>query len=165
KIGSYKLLLDGSPQGKSAWITEPYEGEETYRGYPSYEDEEVKKYIEVALEDNQQLLVHCNGDAAADQLLDLYSEALEESENENKNNLRPTMIHCQTVRNDQLDRMAEINMLPSIFVAHTYYWGDVHLNNLGEERGRSISQSKSDFDCGLIVNFNHDSPVVKLLII
>lgn len=165
KIGGYKLLLDGSPQGKSAWLTEPYEGEETYRGYPSYEDEEVKKYIETALEDNQQLLVHCNGDAAADQLLNLYSEALAESDNENKNNLRPTMIHCQTVRNDQLDRMAEINMLPSIFVAHTYYWGDVHLKNLGEERGRRISPAKSAFDRGLIVNFHQDSPVVKPLML
>lgn len=165
KIGGYKLLLDGSPQGKSAWLTAPYEGEETYRGYPSYEDKEVKKYIEVALEDNQQLLVHCNGDAAADQLLNLYSEALAESDNENKNNLRPTMIHCQTVRNDQLDRMAEINMLPSIFVAHTYYWGDVHLKNLGEERGRRISPAKSAFDRGLIVNFHQDSPVVKPLML
>src|SRR5699024_4954058 len=165
KIGGYKLLLDGSPQGKSAWLTEPYEGEETYRGYPSYEDEEVKKYIEVALEDNQQLLVHCNGDAAADQLLNLYSEALTESENENKNNLRPTMIHCQTVRNDQLDRMAELDMLPSIFVAHTYYWGDVHLKNLGEERGRRISPARSAFDRGLIVNFHQDSPVVKPLML
>lgn len=165
KIGGYKLLLDGSPQGKSAWLTKPYEGEETYRGYPSYEDEEVKKYIEVALEDNQQLLVHCNGDAAADQLLNLYSEALTESENENKNNLRPIMIHCQTVRNDQLDRMVVLDMLPSIFVAHTYYWGDVHLKNLGEERGRRISPAKSAFDRGLIVNFHQDSPIVKPLML
>src|SRR5699024_9796732 len=30
KIGGYKLFLDGSPQGKTAWMTEPYEGEETY---------------------------------------------------------------------------------------------------------------------------------------
>src|SRR5699024_4319133 len=132
---------------------------------PSYEDEEVKKYIEVALEDNQQLLVHCNGDAAADQLLNLYSEALRESENENKNNLRPIMIHCQTVRNDQLDRMVVLDMLPSIFVAHTYYWGDVHLKNLGEERGRLISPAKSAFDRGLIVNFHQDSPVVKPLML
>src|SRR5699024_11836687 len=80
-------------------------------------------------------------------------------------NLRPTMIHCQTVRNDQLDRMAELDMLPSIFVAHTYYWGDVHLKNLGEERGRRISPAKSAFDRGLIVNFHQDSPVVKPLML
>lgn len=161
KIGGYKMLLDGSPQGKSAWLTEPYEGEETYKGYPWYEDEEVKEFIATALEDNQQLLTHTNGDAASDQLLNLYAAAYAESDNANKANLRPTMIHCQTVREDQLDQMVELDMLPSIFVSHTYYWGDVHLKNLGEERGRRISPAKSAFDRGLVVNFHQDSPVVK----
>lgn len=165
KIGGYKMLLDGSPQGKSAWLTEPYEGEDTYRGYPWMEDKEVKKYIEMALEDNQQLLVHCNGDAASDQLLRLYAEAFEASNNPNKEKLRPTMIHCQTVRNDQLDQMVELDMIPSIFVSHTYYWGDVHLKNLGDDRGRRISPAKSAFDRGLMVNFHQDSPVVKPLML
>src|SRR5699024_12452921 len=52
-----------------------------------------------------------------------------------------------------------------LFVAHTYYWGDVHLKNLGEERGRRISSAKSAFDRGLIVNFHQDSPVVKPLML
>jgi len=165
KIGGYKMLLDGSPQGKSAWLTEPYEDEETYCGYPSFEDEQVKDFIAMALEDNQQLLVHTNGDAASDQLLDMYSEAYEESDNKNKENLRPTMIHCQTVRDDQLDTMVELDMIPSIFVSHTYYWGDVHLKNLGEKRGRRISPAKSAFDRDLVVNFHQDSPVVKPLML
>jgi hypothetical protein len=165
KIGGYKMLLDGSPQGKSAWLTEPYEGEETYRGYPWFKDAEVKEFIAMALEDNQQLLVHTNGDAASDQLLEAYTEEYEKSDNKNKANLRPTMIHCQTVRNDQLDQMVELKMIPSIFVDHTYYWGDVHLKNLGEERGNRISPAKSAFDRGLVVNFHQDSPVVKPLML
>ena len=34
--------MDGSPQGKTAWISRPYEGEKEYRGYPSCTDEEVR---------------------------------------------------------------------------------------------------------------------------
>ena len=49
KIGGYKMFLDGSPQGKTAWMTEPYEGEEDYRGYPIYEDDEVKGYVDAAI--------------------------------------------------------------------------------------------------------------------
>ena len=30
KIGGYKILLDGSPQGRTAWMSEPYEGSEDY---------------------------------------------------------------------------------------------------------------------------------------
>jgi predicted amidohydrolase YtcJ len=161
KIGGYKMLLDGSPQGKTAWLTEPYEGEDNYRGYPWFREEEVKKFVHMAINDNVQLLTHCNGDAAADQLLRNYEAALAESKNPNKNNLRPVMIHCQTVRNDQLDKMVELKMIPSIFVSHTYYWGDVHLKNLGIERGRRISPAKSAFEKGLVVNFHQDAPVVK----
>ncbi|CAM2936482.1 amidohydrolase [Salinicoccus roseus] len=160
KIGGYKMFLDGSPQGKTAWMTEPYEGEESYRGYPRYQDEEVKQYIETAIKADVQLLTHCNGDAASDQLLENYITALEESDNPNKNNLRPVMIHCQTVRNDQLDKMKDIEMIPSLFISHAYYWGDVHLKNFGETRGNRISPAKSAFDRGLVVNFHQDSPIV-----
>ena len=160
KIGGYKMFLDGSPQGKTAWMSEPYEGVESYRGYPRYTDDEVEKFARKAIDDDVQLLTHCNGDAASEQLLNSYEAALEASDNPNKNNLRPVMIHCQTVRDDQLDRMVDIQMIPSIFNAHTYYWGDVHLKNLGIKRGNKISPAKTAFDKGLVVNFHQDAPVV-----
>ena len=56
---------------------------------------------------------------------------------------RPVMIHAQTVRPDQLERMAPLGMIPSFFVAHVYYWGDVHLTNLGRQRAERISPVKS----------------------
>src|SRR5690625_5164809 len=65
----------------------------------------------------------------------------------------------------QLDQMVELGMIPSIFVSHTYYWGDVHLKNLGDDRGQRISPAKSAFDRGLMVNFHQDSPVVKPLML
>ncbi|GAB4074176.1 amidohydrolase family protein [Barrientosiimonas marina] len=161
KIGGYKMFLDGSPQGRTAWLTEPYEGEESYCGYPRYQDEQVKEYVSRAINDGMQLLTHCNGDAASGQLLRNYESALQESDNPDKQRLRPVMIHCQTVRNDQLDKMAELSMIPSIFVSHTYYWGDVHLKNLGRKRGSLISPAESAFRKGLMVNFHQDSPIVK----
>lgn len=161
KIGGYKILLDGSPQGKSAWMSEPYENSGDYCGYPWLKDEVVHACIKRAIADNQQLLTHCNGDAASQQLLDIYEEELAASDNPNKHNLRPVMIHCQTVRDDQLDRMAALNMIPSIFVAHTWYWGDVHLKNFGDRRGRRVSPVKSALDRGLIYNFHTDTPIVR----
>lgn len=163
KIGGYKIILDGSPQAKSAWLTKPYEGEKTYCGYPRLKEETVKTYIRRAIEENQQLLAHCNGDAASDQYLRNYEEQLKHSHNPNKYNLRPVMIHCQTIRDDQLDKMKELNMIPSMFIAHTYYWGDIHLKNLGNERGNRISPAKSAMERGLVLNFHQDAPIVKPL--
>ena len=53
------------------------------------------------------------------------------------------MIHAQTVRpGDQVPRMKELGMMPSYFVAHTYFWGDTHLKNLGQERACLLYTSR-----------------------
>lgn len=161
KIGGYKTLLDGSPQCKSAWMSEPYENSGDYCGYPWLSDEVLEQHIKVVMEENQQILAHCNGDAAAEQYLRIYQKVLKESNNPNKFHLRPVMIHCQTVREDQLDIMKELQMIPSIFVAHVNYWGDIHLKNLGLARGRRISPVRSALDRGLMYNFHTDTPVIQ----
>ena len=64
RIGGVKISLDGSPQGKTAWLTEPYvvppPGEAAdYKGYPAFEQEErVISLIETAFENDWQLLAH-----------------------------------------------------------------------------------------------------------
>lgn len=159
RIGGLKMILDGSPQGKSAWLSKPYQGEKTYCGYPSHEDAYVEKVCERAIKNGNQLLAHCNGDAASEQFLRCYQSAYEKVQS--NEDLRPVMIHSQTVRCDQLDRMISLNMIPSFFIGHVYYWGDIHIQNLGMERAQKISPVHSALERGLIYNFHQDTPVTK----
>ena len=46
KIGGIKLLTDGSPQGRTAWMKTPYKGETEYCGYPAIKDEALLKHFE-----------------------------------------------------------------------------------------------------------------------
>ena len=162
KLGGYKYILDGAPQGRTAWMSEPYEAvsegdDPDYCAFPWHTDEEMYQAALQAVTDGQQLLVHCNGDASSEQYLNAYEKVL--SETGDTRDLRPVMIHCQTVRNDQLDRMAAIPMVASIFVGHVYYWGDVHLRNFGEKRANHISPVRDALDRGIVVNLHQDSPV------
>lgn len=160
KIGGYKLVLDGSPQGRSAWMSTPYlGGEPDYCGYPWMPDEQVEQFVEQAISEGQQLLAHCNGDAASEQFLNAYEKALIKTGS--SEDLRPVMIHCQTVQNDQLSRMSKLHMIASIFIGHVWYWGDVHLKNFGPGRGNHISPVKDAMDRGVLVNFHQDTPVTK----
>lgn len=60
------------------------------------------------------------------------------------------MIHCQILREDQLDAMQELSIFPSMFPAHTYYWGDYHRDSvLGPERANRISPTKSALNRGM----------------
>lgn len=161
KLGGYKAVLDGSPQGKSAWLTKPYENSGEYCGYPWMTDEKAESFMEEALKNHRQILVHCNGDAAGDQFLRVYEKALEKYPEAADADLRPVMIHCQTARDDQLKKMKELNMIPSIFVGHVYYWGDIHVKNLGADRGRRVSPCRSALEHGLVMNFHQDTPVTK----
>ena len=70
------------------------------------------------------------------------------------------MVHAQLVRKEQLERMKALGMMPSFFIAHTYYWGDIHRKNFGWERASRISPAKDALDCGLKFTFHQDSPVV-----
>lgn len=157
KIGGYKLILDGSPQGRSAWMSEPYEGTTDFYSYGWLSDDDVEKYTDLAYSERRQILAHCNGDAACEQFLVACEHSAQKYP---EANIRPVMIHCQTVRNDQLDRMAKIGMIASIFVDHVYYWGDIHLKNFGPVRGPHISPVKDAMDRNLVVNFHTDCPVV-----
>lgn len=142
-------------------MSRPYENsDDGYCGYPIYKDEEVEKFIDISLKEKMQLLTHCNGDAAADQLIDAFEKVLNLKEQSSENHIRPVMIHAQTVREDQIDDMKVINMIPSYFVAHTYYWGDIHIKNLGEDRAFKISPLKTTIEKGLIYTLHQDTPVI-----
>ncbi len=152
KIGGYKLFLDGSPQGRTAWVTEPYEnGDPDYRGYPIYTDEEVGGYVTKAQKDEMQLLCHCNGDAAAQQYLNAHKKPSTQ---------RDVLIHAQLLRVDQLPQLKEKGIMPSFFVAHTWYWGDVHLKNFGRHRAENISPVASALELGIPYTFHMDTPVL-----
>lgn len=164
KIGGYKIVADGSPQCRTAWLSEPYADDPAYRGYPWITDEQMQQYVDIAVDDDLQVLTHCNGDATGDQFLDAYEKAMARyPESDPRHRRRPVMIHCQTARDDQLDRMAKLGMIASIFVAHVNYWGDVHLKNLGPARGPHVSPVKAALDRGIAVNFHTDTPVTPPL--
>lgn len=160
KIGGIKLMLDGSPQARTAWMREPYEGGEPgYCGYPRMTDQRVHEILCAAIDCDLQPIAHCNGDAACEQFLSAWERAV--ADKGRGGELRPVMIHAQTVGDDQLDRMPAVGMMPSFFVGHCYFWGDTHLKNFGPVRGKRISPVKSTIGRGLPYNFHQDSPVTK----
>ena len=163
KNAGMKLMLDGSPQGKTAWLSEPYhvipEGQPVdYCGYPSMPDEQAAGLVDRAYSSGWPVISHCNGDASADQLIAAVRAASAAHPGMDR---RTVMIHAQTVREDQLDAMAELGMLPSFFASHVYYWGDFHRDSvLGPERAARISPMRSAQRRGLRFNLHNDSPVV-----
>lgn len=193
KIQGIKMILDGSPQGRTAWMKEPYESEkqntienkEDYKGYPAMKYDDIVRNIEYAKENDLQILAHCNGDAAAEEYIKALLECeengpsyqkqeniqMQEYEQQEKklNNsnvqkikdLRPVIIHAQLISKEDLLKAKEIGAIPSFFVAHVYYWGDVHLKNFGIKRASRISPVKEAVDNNMIFTLHQDSPIIR----
>ena len=162
RIGGMKITLDGSPQGRTAWRTEPYlippEGAEPdYLGYPAIpSDSVVKALYKKAFKNNWQVLTHGNGDAAMDQMIRTMKPAIEEFGNDDR---RSVLIHGQYVRADQLDSFKKMDVIASLFPLHTYYWGDWHKQIIGDSLGNSISPTRTALNKGLRITIHTDAPV------
>jgi predicted amidohydrolase YtcJ len=165
RIAGVKLSADGSPQGKTAWLTKPYlipppGKDKNYAGYPAIANKvEFNNYVAQAFKNNWQILTHCNGDAAADEFINAVELAEKKYGNKDR---RTVMIHAQTVREDQLDKMKRLGIIPSFFSMHTFYWGDWHdKETLGRERAFRISPTQSALNRGMIFTEHHDAPVAN----
>jgi predicted amidohydrolase YtcJ len=162
RIGGIKGNLDGSPQGKTAWLTEPYfvppEGQDAdYKGYPMLDEEKAHAMFDDAYAQGWQVINHANGDAAIDQLIRAARAATEKHGAADR---RTVGIHSQVMREDQLDAYKELGIIPSFFGMHTFYWGDWHRDSvLGPERAAGISPARSALDRGMSYTQHHDAPV------
>ena len=155
QVAGMKIFLDGSPQGGTAWVREPYAG--GGRGTSTMTDGQVLSAFRQALDRDAQLLAHCNGDRAAEQYLTLLAQAEREA---GKQLCRPVMIHAQLLGLDQLERVKTLGVIPSFFVAHVYHWGEIHVKNFGLDRAGRISPAGSALAWGIPFTFHQDSPVI-----
>ncbi|MGE8408749.1 MAG: amidohydrolase [Pseudomonas sp.] len=162
RIGGIKITLDGSPQGKTAWLSHPYlvppDGRPAdYAGYGVVADEKVKEVYNKALANHWQVLSHTNGDQAIQQMLDSLADARSKHPGVD---VRPVMIHGQTIRKEQVARLRELGIFPSLFPMHTFYWGDWYVSSvLGNPLAQDISPTQWVLKQGLKFTTHHDAPV------
>ena len=163
RVAGVKFMLDGSPQGRTAWVTEPYEegppgtGPD-YRAYGTMDPELYKARAAALIRRGVPFLAHANGDAAMDLMLDGVDEALAGMDVGPDH--RSVIIHAQLMRADQLDRAAVLNVVPSFFSAHAFFWGDWHRRSFGEERGNNVSPVRWAIDRGVNFTVHNDASIV-----
>jgi hypothetical protein len=162
RIGGVKLTLDASPQGRTAWLSRPYltppPGQpSSYAGYPAMSDEQAAAAVGTAYRNGWQILIHANGDAAIDQMLKAVGAAQAAYPGRD---LRPVLIHGQTLREDQVPKLKALGIFPALFPMHTFYWGDWYLDTvLGPERATHISPTGWVMKHGMLFSSHHDAPV------
>lgn len=167
-LGAAKIFQDGSLQAYTGSLTNPYykiinphlpDGP-FYRGYSIRSQNAFTEMVVQYHKAGWQVAVHGNGDQAIDEILNAFEAAQQAYP---RADARHIIIHCQTVREDQLDRISRLGVVPSFFVVHTYYWGDRHRDIfLGPCRARRISPLQSALNRGIKFTNHNDTFVTPI---
>lgn len=163
-IGAIKLVADGSPQGRTAWLSKPYLHDDQlgdgYRGLAYLQEKTLRTLIVNYHKAGFQLAVHGNGDAAIQSIIDALQAAYQEFP---RDDARHFVVHAQTIRPSQLQQLADLDVSVSFFPSHTFYWGDWYRRRvLGESRAALISPLASADALGVRYTLHADSPVTPV---
>lgn len=162
RVAGAKLTIDGSPQGFTAFRDRPYykpsEGYRAdYRGYSAVTPDQTFDAIDWAFANNVQIITHANGEAASDLLFAAIRTA---KVNHPSKDRRAVLIHGQFLRKDQVASLDELDIFPSLFPMHTFYWGDWHRDRtVGPVNADNISPTGWVRERGMMFSTHHDAPV------
>ncbi|MEZ5245869.1 MAG: amidohydrolase [Acidimicrobiales bacterium] len=159
RFGGVKFVLDGSIQGFTARVTQPYlNGRDN--GLWLIPPDQLADWIRPVVDAGLLLHVHCNGDQAVDVLLDAFTEATGGAPPADH---RTTVQHSQLTRRDQYERMAELGMCANLFSNHFWYWGDQHVDlTVGPERAAKMNAAATVLELGIPLSIHCDASVTPL---
>ncbi len=159
RFGGVKFVLDGSIQGYTARVTEPYvNGKEN--GLWLIPPDQLAAWIRPVVDAGLLLHVHCNGDQAVDVMLDAFDDATDGAPPPDH---RTTVQHSQLTRLDQYQRMAGLGMCANLFSNHFWYWGDQHVDlTVGPERAAGMNAAATVLELGIPLSIHCDASVTPL---
>jgi hypothetical protein len=155
KIGSVKILVDGSLGARTAALKQPYSDDSSTRGMTLYTQRNLNKLVLKAHRAGFQLAIHAVGDRAVDIALKALERALEEAQKEDH---RHRLEHVSVLNTSLIERMKKLGVIASVqphFVISDF-WIE---KRLGEARARWTYPFKTLIEKGILVTGGSDCPV------
>lgn len=161
RIGGVKIFADGALGSRTATMITPYEGEPDNLGIVVTEKEEMLEKARQASAGGLSLTVHAIGDRANHDVLDVYELLRREERRDNGPRLRHRIEHVQVLHPEDLNRLAQLDVIASMQPIHATsdidmadrYWG---------ARARYSYAWRTMWDSGALVVFGSDAPVERI---
>jgi predicted amidohydrolase YtcJ len=158
-ITGIKAWADGSNQGRTGYLREPYLDTDE-RGALNYTPEEILEVVGQAHRSGWQVGVHANGDAAIDVVLDAFEKVLAAAPREDH---RHRIEHASLLRPEHIERMAKLGVSPSFLIGHVHYWGKAFRDRLfGPQRAEFLDPCASALAAGLRISLHSDYNVTPI---
>jgi len=162
RLGPMKVFTDGSLVGRTAAMSEPYDGDRgsggaANRGYLQADAARLADTIIAAHRAGWRVAAHAIGDRAIDLALDAFDAAASRYP---RDDARHRIEHFAAARPDQVARAAALGVIPVGQGRFATEIGDGMLAAVGPARHAWLYRQRSVLDAGLVLPGSSDRPVV-----
>ena len=162
-VRQVKFTVDGVPEGKSAFLLEPYDEaagmDADYVSSPAASPEELKEFITAVNAAGYTVQTHCMGDASVKIAMDAYENSAKVNGNPD---VRNKIAHVNLLTDEDVDRMAEYKVIAAMQPLWFYYdpfFSPLEEQMFGTERFEREYHIRDMIDAGVIITGSNDYPV------
>jgi len=156
RIGTSKFMIDGGFGWPSCATKEPFSHDPSLTREKGWERDEVADYIKTINDAECQASAHAVGDLAVEFMVEGYEKAFVGNP---RPDLRHRIEHCSIVSQDLVERMAKLNICPSVNISAIKYLGSkVSEYYGGNPRNRYLCAIRSMLDAGVVCSLHSDHP-------
>lgn len=156
QLGPVKVFTDGSILGRTAQMTEHYEGCPDNHGYLQEDAESLRRRVLNAYAAGWSVALHAVGDAALDVALSVIEEAISRH---GRRGVPNRVEHGTVVRPDQVAKLAELGVACVVQPNFLPAFGEGMRRAIGPARSLWSHRARSLLDAGLPVALSSDRPV------
>ncbi|MCW3992198.1 MAG: amidohydrolase [Candidatus Bathyarchaeota archaeon] len=156
RLGSAKLLIDGSLGARTAALFEAYADDPETKGLLMMPPEELTERVKAAHIHGLQAAVHAIGDRGIEHALNAVEEALREAP---RRDHRHRVEHCEVLTANQIERLRELGVVASVQPNFVGEWSGsegMYEARLGRRRLRRNNPYRLLLDEGVRVAFGSD---------
>ncbi|MBD3171500.1 amidohydrolase family protein [Candidatus Bathyarchaeota archaeon] len=155
RVCGLKFFFDGAISARTAAVTEEYLNKPGFYGVMATTREIATKTIMDAYKQGYRISAHANGDRAIAMYLDIMEEAQRKYPREDPRNRD---IHCTVITPELVERIKDLDILPTIFGPYVYYHGDKLIPAFGEKRLERMFAARYFLDADVKIAAHSDHP-------
>jgi len=156
RLGSAKLLIDGSLGARTAALFEPYSDDPTTKGLLLMTPEELEERVKAAHIHGLQVAVHAIGDRGIEHAVHAISEAIRKAP---KKDHRHRIEHSEILTTTQIESLSQLGIVASMQPNFVGEWSgpdSMYEARLGPKRLRQNNPYRLLLDEGVRIAFGSD---------
>lgn len=162
RAAAWKIVSDGSNQGRTGHLREPYLNSEE-SGIPYLPSDVLAATARERAAQGWPIAIHANGDLAIDDALVALAGAVEAGTAAGYPDLRHRIEHCSLLHDEQIEQIARLGLTPSFLISHVYFWGQAFRDEIiGPERAELLDRTASCAAAGIRWTMHSDESVTPI---